>query len=203
MRRLVSAVFALVVLTLSLIASPLLGQQAKPETAPPPSPPFQVTTRMVTVDVVAKDRHGHTVPDLTTQDFQVFEQVPPKRGDHEEKIANFLAVNPAAILADSQHHALKMPAGVYSNLVTTRLTVPPTILLLDGLNTEGDSGTQARHQMVKMLASIPPNTPVAVFLLGHDLVLLQSFTQDPALLRAAAKKVMDTNLDNGELTVDA
>jgi VWFA-related protein len=200
MRNLVSTLWVSVVPAVLLIASPLTGQ-AKQETTEPPAPAFRATTRMVTVDVVAKDRHGHPVPDLTAQDFQVFEQVPPKRGDHEEKIANFLAINPAAILADSQHHSLQMPAGVYSNLVTTRLTVPPTILLLDGLNTEGDSGTQARHQMIKMLASIPPDTPVAVFLLGHDLVLLQSFTQDPALLREAAKKVMDTNLDNGGIGV--
>jgi hypothetical protein len=157
LRYRISAACGLVALAL-LITSPLAGQQAKPETAAPSAPVFSATTRMVTVDVVVKDKHGHPVADLTAQDFQVLEQVPPKRGDHEEKLANFLAVNPAAILADSQHHAFKMPAGVYSNLVTTRLTVPPTILLLDGLNTEGDSGTQARHQMVKMLASIPPPT---------------------------------------------
>ncbi len=201
MRHLITSLWVSVVPAVFLIAGPLTGQ-AKQETAAPAAPAFRATTRLVTVDVVAKDKHGHPVPDLTAQDFQVFEQIAQKRGEHEEKIANFLAVNPAAILADSQHHALKMPAGVYSNLVTTRLTVPPTILLLDGLNTEGDSGTQARHQMVKMLASIPPDTPVAVFLLGHGLVLLQSFTQDPALLRAAAKKVMDTNLDNGGIGVD-
>ncbi len=184
-----------------LIGSSLSGQEAKPET-PAPAPVFRTTTRLVTVDVVAKDKHGHMVPDLTAQDFQVFEQIPPKHGDQEQKIANFLAVSPAAILAESKQQALRMPTGVYSNLVTTRLTVPPTILLLDGLNTEGDSGTQARHQMVKMLASVPPNTPVAVFILGHDLVLLQSFTRDPALLRDAAQKVMNTNLDNGGLGVD-
>ena len=143
LRQPLSASHALVALAV-LIGSPLAGQQAKPETAAPSAPVFSATTRMVTVDVVVKDKHGHPVPDLTAQDFQVFEQVPPKRGDHEEKIANFLAVNPAAILAESQQHALKMPAGVYSNLVTTRLTVPPTILLLDGLNTEGDSGTLPR-----------------------------------------------------------
>jgi len=49
---------------------------------------------------------------------------------------------------------------------------------------------QARRQMVKMLASIPPDTPVAVFLLGKSLVLLQSFTKDPNLLRVAAQKAL-------------
>jgi VWFA-related protein len=201
-RHLISVSAALLSLAFFWVGSPLIGQQAKPETTATEAPVFRVTTRMVTVDVVAKDKHGHTVPNLTAQDFQVFEQVAQKRGEHEEKIAGFLAVNHDAIVASSQQHAVKMPTGVYSNLVSTRLTVPPTILLLDALNTEGDSGTQARHQMVKMLTSIPPDTPVAVFILGHDLVLLQSFTQDPALLRDAAKKVMDTNLDNGGIGVD-
>ncbi len=189
-------------LVLLLTGGLLEGQASKPGSTAPTAPVFRVTTRMVTVDVVVKDKHGHTVPDLTAQDFQVFEQVPPKKGDHAQKIIGFLAVNRAAIVASSQKNAIKMPPGIYSNLVTTRLTVPPTILLLDGLNTEGDSGTQARRQMVKMLASIPPDTPVAVFILGHELVLLQSFTRNPALLRDAAQKVMNTNLDNGGLGID-
>jgi VWFA-related protein len=165
-------------------------------------PTLHVTTRMVTVDVVAKDRHAKLVPGLTAKDFQVFEQVPSKRGEHEQKIAGFLAVDRAAIAAAAKQNPDKMPAGVYSNLVTTRLSVPPTILLLDGLNTEGDSGLQARRQMVKMLASIPPDTPVAVFILGNELTLLQSFTKDPKQLRDAAARVMTTNIDNGGLGID-
>jgi VWFA-related protein len=56
--------------------------------------------------------------------------------------------------------------------------------------------------MVKMLASVPADTPVAVFILGHELVLLQSFTKDPRLLHEAAERVLTTNLDNGGLGID-
>src|SRR5260221_12822060 len=83
-RHLISALGCLVGLALFLVGSPLTGQDAKPETAVSAAPVFRVTTRMVTVDVVAKDKHGHTVPDLTAKDFQVFEQVTQKRGEHEE-----------------------------------------------------------------------------------------------------------------------
>jgi VWFA-related protein len=190
------------------VAGSIRAQQATPATATPSRPAtevptFKATTRLVTVDVVARDKHGHVVPDLTEKDFQVFEQVPPKKGEHEQKINGFLVISHDAIVAASREQMqIKLPAGVYTNLVSTRLSVPPTILLLDGLNTEADSGTQARRQMVKMLASIPADTPVAVFVLGNDLLLLQSFTKDPRLLHEAAERVLNTNLNNGDLGVD-
>jgi VWFA-related protein len=191
------------------LGTPAHGQESKPAVASASGgsgdavATFKATTRLVTVDVVAKDKHGKIIPDLTEKDFQVFEEVLPKKGEHSQKISGFVAINNETILAASkQGTKLKLPAGVYTNLVGTRLGVPPTILLLDGLNTEAESGTQARRQMLKMLVSIPQDTPVAVFVLGNDLVLLQSFTKDPKVLREAAQRVMTTNLTNGDLATD-
>lgn len=179
-----------------LPASTLGGQAAKPASpAPsaqtnPPVPVLKVTTHFVAVDVVVTDHHGNVIPNLTANDFQVFEQVPGKKGQREEKISQFEFVTQASSAAGTKQSP-KMPAGVYTNLISaTRLPVPPTVLLVDGLNTDVDSGMQARRQMVKMLASIPPDTPVAVFLLGRQLVLLQGFTKDPKLLRDAAQKAL-------------
>jgi len=189
-----------------IVPCPLAGQESKtnPSNASgAPTATFRVFTRLVTVEVVAKDRQGHPIPGLAAKDFRLFEQIPPKREEREQTIRGFTEVNPQAIAQASKQSVLKMPAGVFSSLVSVRLEVPPTILLLDGLNTEGDSGLQARRQMVKMLASIPADTPVAVFLLGNDLVLLQSFTKDPKLLREVAQRVQSTNLDNGGLGIDA
>jgi len=75
--RLIAA--ALLSVLFSFNGSGLHGQATKPATAAESTPVFRSTTRMVTVDVVVKDKHGHPVQDLTAQDFQVFEQVPPKR----------------------------------------------------------------------------------------------------------------------------
>src|ERR1041385_2647089 len=109
-------------------------------------PTFKATTRLVTVEVVAKDRHGKIIPDLTEKDFQVFEEAPPAKGERPQKISGFVVVNHDAIVAASkQGTKLNLPTGVYTNLVSARLSVPPTILLLDGLNTEADSGTQDRR----------------------------------------------------------
>jgi len=203
---------ALVMLVTLILGNSFGAQEAKPGTGASSAPPASVEsgapvlvlkakTRLVTVDVVAKDKHGHLVSDMTARDFQIFEQVPPKKGELEQKIADFGLLDHAVVAASTKPNMPKMPDGVYTNLVTTRLSVPPTIVLMDGLNTDVDSGMQARRQMVKMLASIPADTPVAVFLLGNQLVLLQSFTKDPNLLRDAAQKVL--SMDNAGRGIDA
>src|SRR6266480_4694768 len=90
-----------------------------------------------------------------------------------------------------------LPAGVYTNLVTTKnLSAPPTILLVDGLNTDATSQVQVRQKMVRLLASAPSDVPMAVFLLGRELKLLQSFTTDAKLLSAAAERAMTQEATN-------
>jgi VWFA-related protein len=90
---------------------------------------------------------------------------------------------------EENNQSLKVPDGVFSNLIGPQKTpVPPTILLVDGLNTELTVQMQVHAQMVRMLRSLPSDTPVAVFLLGHRLRMVQSFTTDPSLLKAALQK---------------
>lgn len=194
---------------LLLVMSPLGGQSDKaPGTAPASgqttaaSPVLRANTHLVTVDVVVTDHHGKIVPDLTAKDFEVYEQVAGKKGQQEEKISQFEFVTQPPPSATPKPEP-KIPAGVYTNLITTRkLPVPATVLLVDGLNTDMDTSMQARRQMVKMLAQIPPDTPVAVFLLGRNLTLLQGFTKDPNLLKIAASKAL--SLENaGNTTMDA
>jgi hypothetical protein len=48
---------------------------------------LKVTTRLVTVDVVARDRHGNPVRDLKAEDLQIFEQGSSRRA--EQQIASF------------------------------------------------------------------------------------------------------------------
>lgn len=56
---------------------------------------LKVTTHLVAVDVVVTDHHGNIVPNLTEKDFQVFEQVPGKKGQREQKISQFEFVTQA------------------------------------------------------------------------------------------------------------
>jgi VWFA-related protein len=160
-----------------------------------PAATFKVTTRMVTLEVVARDHRGKPVPGLTANDFQVFEEIGWTKEKHPQKIAAFRAVSLADIAAQDKGK-IDTPAGVYTNLVTMQKNpVPPTVLLMDGLNTELASQMQIRRQMIRMLASIPPDIPVAVFLLGRQLHLVQNFTTDPKLLQSALQKAssLDTS----------
>src|SRR6266700_614795 len=139
---------------------------------PPPAATFRASSRMVAVEVVARDHKG-------------------------QKIAAFRAVSVAEIAAQDKGK-LTVPAGVYTNLVTMdKAPVPPTVLLVDGLNTDRASQMQVHRQMLKMLASIPDDVPVAVFLLGRRLSLIQNFTTDPKLLKAALQKSSSVAADNG------
>ena len=186
--------------TISVAILYLLGElvaaQNPPAAAPSltgdknhPDVTFHASTRIVELQVVARDHQGKPVSGLTANDFQIFEQrTGRKKETREQKIAVF---QPIAIsdLAAQAPESLKLPAGVYTNLVTLRkLAVPPTILLLDGLNTEVSAQMQVHRQMIRMLGSMPKDVPVAVFLLGRHLKMLQGFTADPKLLKAALEK---------------
>jgi VWFA-related protein len=159
-------------------------------------PTFKASTRLVSVEVVARDHKGQAVPGLTAGDFQVFEQIAPKREQHPQKISAFRATSVHEIAAQDAGKP-QMAPGVYTNLITmNKVPVPPTILLVDGLNTDRVSQMQVHQQMLRMLASIPDNVPIAVFLLGRRLRMVQNFTTDPKLLKSALDSARSAEHDD-------
>ena len=68
---------------------------------------LKVTTRLITVDVVARDHHGDAVKDLKSGDFQIVEQA----GSHksQEQIASFRLLDRALAKAPNSHRR-KLPA---------------------------------------------------------------------------------------------
>src|ERR1700732_3206084 len=59
---------------LFVCATGVSQEKNQPQTSPPKIEPpavLKVTTRLVTVDVVARDRHGNAVRDLTAKEFQI------------------------------------------------------------------------------------------------------------------------------------
>ena len=77
----------------------------------------------------------------------------------------------------------QLPQGIYSNVLSAqKIPVPPTVLLMDGLNSGTTALMQVHQQTARMLTSLPEDVPVAVFLMDRNLHLLQSFTTDPNTL---------------------
>ena len=162
---------------------PLPASKVPAQQAPPQPGTITTQTRLITVDVIATDSHGNPVRNLKEEDFQVIEE-------HlgAQKIARFEFVDTAArAAADSVAQPAAAP-GMYSNMPASRLKVPPTVLLMDALNTGTQQQVQVRRDMILFLKKLPTDTPVAVFLLGHTLHVVQNFTTDPKLLQAAVDK---------------
>src|SRR2546426_11997761 len=119
-RRNVGLFLSIAILLLLFLCSRGVSQEQNQQHAPPSNqePPavLKVTTRLVTVDVVARDRHGNAVRDLTAADFQISEQA----GGHksEQQIASFRLLDRSMAKAPDERAALQLPAGVYTNLVT-------------------------------------------------------------------------------------
>lgn len=85
-----------------------------------------------------------------------------------------------------KNSAIRNPSNVYSNqLPLDQLKIPPTVLMIDSLNTQTANQQLGRAHMVQLLRTLPPDTPIAVFLLTSSLRILQGFTSDGRLLRAA------------------
>ena len=170
-------------------ASFVAAQTAPPKPLAPPQQPatssekIRTQTRLIAIDVVVTDSHGAPVRGLNKEDFQIFEE-----HNREQPIAQFRFVDrPANRLATPKAPA---SAAVFSNEWSVDRTVAPTVLLMDALNTEIANQMQVRQKMLLLLKTLPPATPVAVFTLGHTLHILQTFSTDPQVLRAAIDRTL-------------
>jgi len=144
---------------------------------------LKVTTRLVTLDVIATDSRGNPVRDLKPEDLQVFEE--HKSQQKIEHFEYFEKLKTGDAPGGSLPAARSAPNVISNQLPLDRLKIPPTVLLMDSLNTQTSNQVLGRAHMIQLLRTLPPDTPIAVFLLGSSLRILQGFTSDPALLRAA------------------
>lgn len=135
---------------------------------------FRVETRLIEVNVVARDSHGKPVEDLTKDDFRLYDngkQVP---------------IDVFSAISLTPKPGKPLPPNEYSNRLPG---APPsvTVVLLDGLNTSFPDQDWARTQVVQFLQALKPQDRVAIYLLGSRLFVLQNFTSDPRPLLAALK----------------
>lgn len=157
------------------------------------SPKIQVATRLVQINVVARDRGG-PVSTLTKDDFVVTDQGRPQA----ISVFSMERTRVARIALDPQR-------GEFSNLVFRNGEVQPgvTILLLDNLNTLAGAGAEpyetsptwleehalanAKNHLLEYLKSLDPNERVAIYSLSDELHVLCDFTSDRAALLAVVE----------------
>ena len=143
---------------------------------PPQSASLKTTSQLVVVDVTVTDSKQNPVHNLTASDFTVLENNTP------EHIKTFEEHTAASIKPEPP---LNLPPGNFTNYTNIPAGAPLNILLLDTLNTPLEDQAYVHTQLRLFLKNSPPNALLAIFGLSTHLWLLQPFTADPQLLRAA------------------
>ena len=150
-----------------------------------PSQPGVLTlhanARAVLLDVAVTDTHGHPVHNLKPEDFRVFE-------DGElQSIASLEEHHPATKLA-AQPVLPPLGPNTFSNRRQPGEAGTYTVFLLDALDSPVTAQMYARDQLLSWVSSMPPGNQVAIFQLDTQLHLIQGFTSDPAVIKAAVKE---------------
>ena len=151
-----------------------------PQESETPAATLKLNVRTVLVDVVVTDKDNRAIPGLTKNDFQVFEDGKPQAITYFEP--NF--VGSAAVATPPP-----LPPNTFTNVPTVVPTDSVNILLMDALNTEEGDQSYVHKEMVKYLATLPPSVRIAVFMLSEKLRIIQGFTQDGTVLRAAIQRL--------------
>ena len=142
---------------------------------------LKANTRVVLTDVTVTDKQGNPVYGLKASDFQVFDNNKPQEIASFEEHRRDDATTPQPVSAP----------GVYSN---DYLAHPPHVLnvvFLDLTNIEIQDQMYLSYQLGKFFDALKPDEPIAIYArTGGAIILLQGFTSDRALLRAATRKIM-------------
>jgi len=151
-----------------------VSAQVTPQEVPSAPPTFRVDTGVVMLDVVVRDKKGRMVRDLRQDEIQVFEDGVKQEVTAFRFVETGREPGPAAPGAPAP--AAQKPETRQISLVT---------LLFDQLGTE--ARIIARKAALDFLASDHrPDLWISVFTIDRRMHLVQQFTQDRDLVRAAA-----------------
>lgn len=148
---------------------------------------MHAATHVVTVNVVAQDKHGKPVDDLHRDDFVL------RDNGQEQKIAMFALEEAGGTAGTSANSPARL---TFTNRPGPGGS-PVTAFLFDELNTRLTDQQLAKSDFLHYLRDLPATERVAVFVLGDSLSLLHDFSQDMASLLAALDQ--HTNRVNPEV----
>src|SRR6266576_6063731 len=184
-RRLRRFLSLLVLIAFLLAAIPIHSQDQKPNKSDDQDV-IKVTSNLVRVDVIVKDKKGKPVTDLKAEDFTVSENGLPQK-------INFFG----STLTSGNEAGQPTTATVSTQPKPGTPTVFPRniiALVLDGQSTELGNLKHVREGMMKYIRErISDSDSVALFSISGGLQLLQPFTQDKAKLIAAVEKAYDSS----------
>jgi VWFA-related protein len=186
------------------------GDQASAKEAAPrnPAPAIHVTTRLVQIGVIVRDKNG-PVANLTQEDFAVFDRGKPQK-------ISFFSLESGEHTA--QPAAEPLPQNTFSDLpqYAAGTVGSITIVLLDNLNTLYGSAPAGAYEstpswmedfalangkahLIQFVKNLNPKDRVAIYGLRHSLHVLCDFTSDRSQLLAILKNYDTTPMTSRDI----
>jgi VWFA-related protein len=184
-RRLKGFLNLLVLIAFLLAAIPIHSQDQKPNKSDDQDV-IKVSSSLVSLDVIVKDKKGKPVTDLKAEDFTVSENgVPQKITFFDSTLTSLGVTGQSTDAVASAVEKPQSPTGFPRNIIA---------LVLDGQSTELGNLKHVREGMLKYIRErITDNDSVALFSISGGLQLLQPFTHDKGALVAAVEKAYDSS----------
>jgi len=141
-------------------------------------PTIHVISRIVVLDVVVTDGHGHSIKGLKPSDFTLTEDGVP------QSLASFAEHDTAA----EAPPIATTPEPLPPNTFTVKPPISPdqarTVIVLGALSFV--NAPQVRYEIQKYMKAVPAGIPIAIFRGDWKGVhLIQDFTTDPKVLQEA------------------
>jgi VWFA-related protein len=159
----------------------LFAQQTQPTPADTKGQPgvftLQTGTNLVVVDVVVLGLDGRPVKGLKASDFSLSE-------DHQPQHIRNFQEHPSSPSGPAAAPPRLAP-GLFTNYTTASNDGPANVLLLDMLNTPLRDQAFVKMQIQDYLKRAPAGTNIAILGLSSKLFILQGFTSDMTILKAA------------------
>jgi VWFA-related protein len=147
---------------------------------------IKISSNLVSLDVVVKDKKGKFVTDLKPEDFTVSENGVPQRIEFfDSTLSSERSAGQPATTVGSPEPKPENTSGLPRNIIA---------LVLDGQSTELANLKHVREGVEKYIRErISDSDSVALFSISGGLQLLQSFTHDKARLIAAVDKAYSSS----------
>jgi VWFA-related protein len=180
----------LVMSALLLAVIPVASQEQKEtRSSPAQDDVIKVTSNLVSLDVIVKDKKGKAVTDLKPEDFTISENGVPQKLEFFDSTltpgseARQTTTTPTAPVSSLPR--TQTPAGFPRNIIA---------MVLDGQSTEGANLKHVREGMSKYIRErVSDDDSVALFAIAGGLQLLQPFTQDKAKLLAGVTNAQNVS----------